>query len=116
MVDRKIVRLLSKLGLEKNIAKVIVFLAEVKEATSREIDLAADLRQPEVSSVMRELRELGWIAERELSKEGKGRPMKSYKLTVELKDIVSEITKRKRDELSKVKENLARLEELAGLM
>jgi predicted transcriptional regulator len=48
MIDRdRIVKLLSKAGLNKNIAKVVTFLSEVREATSREIELAADLRQPE---------------------------------------------------------------------
>jgi predicted transcriptional regulator len=38
--------------------------------------------------------------------------MKSYKLTVELRDIVSDVIQKKRDELSKIKRDLIKLEEL----
>jgi predicted transcriptional regulator len=64
---------------------------------------------------MRELRELGWVNERELSRKGKGGPKKSYKLIIDLKEITSDVIKKKRDELNKVKKNIARLEELVGL-
>jgi predicted transcriptional regulator len=111
----RVSELISKAGLNKNIAKIVVFLSEVKEAVSRDIELVADLRQPQVSLAMKELRELGWIMERELSRKGKGRPKRSYKLTLELKEIVSDLIKKKREELNKIEKNLAELEELVGL-
>ena len=71
--DEKIINLLTEAGLNKNIARVIVYLSKTEEAISRDIERSANLRQPEVSLAMKELKELGWVKERELKKKGKGR-------------------------------------------
>jgi predicted transcriptional regulator len=113
--DEKIVKLLSETGLNRNIAKVVVFLSKTGEAISRDIERAANLRQPEVSLAMKELKEWGWVKERELKKKGKGRPLKSYKLTLDLKDIVSELVEKKREEIKRIEKDLEELEELVGL-
>lgn len=57
--------ILMKIGLKRNVAKVLTYLAGVEEATSREIEMGSDLRQPEVSIAMREIRKLDWISERD---------------------------------------------------
>ncbi|MET1125065.1 MAG: ArsR family transcriptional regulator [Archaeoglobaceae archaeon] len=114
-VDEKIVNLLTEAGMNRNIAKVVVFLSKVDEAISREIERAANLRQPEVSLAMKELKELGWVKERELKKKGKGRPLKSYKLTRDLKEIAAELIAKKREEIKKMEEDLEELERLVGL-
>ena len=54
---------------------------------------------------MKKLKELKWVRERELKKKGKGRPNKEYELIVDLKDIVRELVKAKREELNKNYEN-----------
>ncbi len=113
--DEKIVTLLSETGLNRNIAKVIVFLSKAGEAVSREIERAANLRQPEVSLAMKDLKEWGWVKERELKKKGKGRPLKSYKLTRDLKEIVSELIEKKREEITKIEKDLEELEKLVGI-
>ncbi|AEA47100.1 hypothetical protein [Archaeoglobus veneficus] len=113
--EEKIVRLLSETGLNKNIAKVVVFLSKSGEAISRDIERAANLRQPEVSLAMKELKEWGWVKERELKKKGKGRPLKSYKLTLDLKEIVAELIEKKREEIKRIEKDLEELEKLVGL-
>jgi len=113
--EEKIVKLLSETGLNRNIAKVVVFLSKVGEAISRDIERAANLRQPEVSLAMKELKDWGWVKERELKKKGKGRPLKSYKLTLDLKEIVSELVNKKREEIKRVEKDLVELEKLVGL-
>jgi len=113
--DERIVGLLTEAGLNKNIAKVIIFLSKSGEAISRDIERAANLRQPEVSLAMKELKEWGWVKERELKKKGKGRPLKSYKLTLDLKEIASELIEKKREEIRKIEKDLKELEELVGL-
>ncbi len=105
----RIVELLSKHGLDKNIAKITVFLSGVQEVTSRDINITADLRQPQVSLIMKELRELGWVQERELRRNKNGRPKKGYKLVVELKEIVSNLIQKRRDGLSKLEEEFSRV-------
>ncbi len=113
--EERVVDLLAETGLNRNIAKVVVFLAKAGEAISRDIERAANLRQPEVSLAMKELKEWGWVKERELKKKGKGRPLKSYKLTLDLKEIVAELVAKKRDEIKRIEKDLVELEELVGL-
>ena len=113
--EQRIVSLLVETGLSRNIAKIIVFLSRAGEAVSRDIERAANLRQPEVSLAMKDLRAWGWIKERELKKKGKGRPLKSYKLTIDLKDIVAELVEKRRKEVEKAVKHLNELEELVGL-
>ncbi len=96
--DTKIVDLLIKLGFKKNVANVIVFLSKVEGATSRDIEFAADLRQPEVSITMREMHRNKWVLEREIKRGGKGRPIKEYRLAVGIQDIVGHIEAQKKRE------------------
>ena len=64
---------------------------------------------------MKELKDWGWVKERELKKKGKGRPLKSYKLTLDLKEIVSELVNKKREEIKRIEKDLLELEKLVGL-
>ena len=113
--DEKLVELLSEAGLNKNIARVVVYLSKAGEAVSREIEREANLRQPEVSLAMKELKNLGWIKEREIKKKGKGRPLKSYKLSLDIRDIVEDLVEKKREEIRKLERDLEELEKLVGL-
>lgn len=113
--DEKLVELLSEAGLNKNIARVVVYLSKAGEAVSREIEREANLRQPEVSLAMKELKNMGWIKEREIKKKGKGRPLKSYKLSLDIKDIVRDLVEKKREEIKKLERDLEELEKLVGL-
>ncbi len=113
--EERIALLLTETGLSRSIAKIIVFLSRAGEAVSRDIERAANLRQPEVSLAMKDLKEWGWIKEKELRRKGKGRPMKSYKLTLDLKEIVSELIDKKRREIEKISKDLDELEKLVGL-
>mgnify|MGYP001772558458 CR=1 FL=1 len=110
--DEKIINLLTEAGLNRNIARVVVFLSKAGEAVSRDIERAANLRQPEVSLAMKELKEWGWVKERELKKKGKGRPLKSYKMTKELGEIVRELVQKKREEIRKIERDLDELESM----
>jgi len=77
---------------------MITYLANVEEATSREIEIGSNLRQPEVSIAMRTLRNNNWVEEREIKKDGKGRPMKVYRLTISLEEIIKHFEEEKRKE------------------
>ncbi len=81
--------ILMKVGLKRNVARVLTYLAGVDEATSREIEMGSDLRQPEVSIAMREIRKLDWISERDEKNPGKGRPYRIYRLNKSLPEIIS---------------------------
>jgi predicted transcriptional regulator len=74
--EEEFANLLIGLGVKKNVAKVLVYLSRVSEATSREIERGTDLRQPEVSIAMRSMKENRWVESRENKADSKGRPIK----------------------------------------
>ncbi|MCP1662534.1 MAG: ArsR family transcriptional regulator [Methanocalculus sp. MSAO_Arc1] len=96
--QEEIVTLLNGVGMKRNVAKVLVYLSELPEATSREIERATDLRQPEVSIAMRELKEQEWVNCRESKTENKGRPVKIYSISLGLNDITNILEQKKRQE------------------
>ncbi|UEC42890.1 MAG: hypothetical protein METHAR1v1_950027 [Methanothrix sp.] len=112
--DREFVEVLRDLGIPRNVASMITYLANVEEASSREIEIGSNLRQPEVSIAMRTLRNNDWVEEREIKKDGKGRPMKVYRLVISLEDIISHFEDDKRRESTKAMENIERLKDLCG--
>lgn len=97
--DEEFSNLLTDIGLKRNVAKVLIYLAMTEEATSREIERSTDLRQPEVSIAMRTLKENEWIESRESKAESKGRPVKIYRLSKPITDIMDIIEKNKREEV-----------------
>ncbi len=58
--DREAARLFTELGMSKNLAKTLMYLSHVDECYSADIEQGANLRQPEVSLVMQELRRRKW--------------------------------------------------------
>jgi predicted transcriptional regulator len=115
--DQKIERdefasMLMKVGLKRNVAKVLTYLAGVEEATSREIEMGSDLRQPEVSIAMREIRKLDWVSERDEKNPGKGRPYRIYKLNKSLAEIIQYLETEKAKESEMVLKHIERLKAL----
>jgi len=104
--------ILMKIGLKRNVAKVLTYLAGVPEATSREIEIGSDLRQPEVSIAMREIRRLEWVRERDERNPGKGRPYRIYKLNRSLPDIVQYLESENAKEAERVMKQIERLKSL----
>ncbi len=104
--------ILMKIGLKRNVAKVLTYLAGVEEATSREIEMGSDLRQPEVSIAMREIRKLDWISERDEKNPGKGRPYRIYKLNRSLPEIIDYLENEKARESEQIMKQIERLKAL----
>lgn len=96
--EEEFVNLLIGIGTNKNVAKVLVFLANTPEATSRAVERGTDLRQPEVSIAMRYLIDQGWTTSRASTAECKGRPVKIYALAKPITDIMDRIEKEKKKE------------------
>jgi predicted transcriptional regulator len=110
--DEEFADTLIELGLKRNVAKVLTYLKNVKDVTSRDLEMGSDLRQPEVSIAMRELEELGWIGEREEKKPGKGRPYKIYKLETDIDSIIEHLESQKKKESQAMMASIKRLKEL----
>ncbi len=104
--------ILMKIGLKRNVAKVLTYLAGVEEATSREIEMGSDLRQPEVSIAMREIRKLDWISERDEKNPGKGRPYRIYRLNRSLPEIIDYLEGEKARESETIMRQIEKLKSL----
>ena len=104
--------MLMKIGLKRNVAKMLTYLAGVEEATSREIETGSDLRQPEVSIAMREIRKLDWVSERDEKNPGKGRPCRIYRLNRSLPEIVEYLEGEKTRESDQIRMQIEKLKAL----
>ncbi len=110
--DQKAVQLFSDLGMPKNLAKTLIYISQVEECRSADVEQGADLRQPEVSVAMQELRRRGWAKKRDIKKKGKGRPVHIYKLTSDLPTILKSFEKEKMKEVDNIKNDLEQLNSL----
>ena len=112
--DLEFIDALRSLEVPRNVAGLITYLANTNEATSREIEMGTNLRQPEVSIAMRTLRQNNWIDEREVRAPGKGRPMKVYKLRVPIQEIIQHYEVEKNNEAAETMQAIQRLKELSS--
>jgi predicted transcriptional regulator len=107
--NEEIADALISLGISRTVARALSYLQGSNEVTSVELEREAGLRQPEVSIVMRDLKERGWISEREEKKPGKGRPYKVYMLKVGFNEIVAELEKQQRRAADEARLRIERL-------
>jgi predicted transcriptional regulator len=111
--DREFAETLQKLGVQPNVAAMITYLMNVDKATSREIEIGTDLRQPEVSICAKTLRYNGWLEENDIKKGGKGRPLRVYKLKVSIDKIIEHFEKERIQESSEIMQSIQKLKQLA---
>jgi predicted transcriptional regulator len=110
--DDKAVQLFAELGMPKNLAKTLMFISQVDECRSADVEQGADLRQPEVSVAMQEMRRRGWVKKKDLKKKGKGRPVHIYKLTRPLPQILNTFKDEKMKQVETIKGDLSELHNL----
>jgi predicted transcriptional regulator len=110
--DEKVIKIFTELGMPRNLAKTLMYISNVDECRSAEIERQANLRQPEVSVAMQELQKRGWIKKRDLKKKGKGRPVHIYKLNQPITQIVKKFEQEKLKEIDHVKNDLTALKSL----
>jgi predicted transcriptional regulator len=90
--EYEMIELFRKINVNRPVALTLACLAKGREISSQSIEMISGLRQPEVSISMRYLRENNWIDVREEKKSrGKGRPIKLYRLTAPMNQIISKI-------------------------
>lgn len=78
---------LRNLGIQKNVAMTLVYLLNVKEASSREIEIGTGLRQPEISLAISFMTDNSWIDSRMIRMNKKGRPLRVYSFCVPMGTI-----------------------------
>ena len=107
--DDKAVQLFTELGMPKNLAKTLIYISQFDECKCAAVEQGADLRQPEVSIAMQELRRRGWIKKRDLKGKGKGRPVHIYTPTKNLSEIMNAVEQEKLKEVESVKKDISEL-------
>ncbi|MCJ7615002.1 MAG: hypothetical protein MUO43_00475 [Desulfobacterales bacterium] len=103
---------LISLGLGRTVARTLAYLNNGEEVTSVALEKGTGLRQPEVSIVMKLLKEREWINERDEKKPGKGRPYKIYSLKVRFNDIIAQFETEQKKANIEIQEKIERLKEL----
>jgi predicted transcriptional regulator len=112
--EYEMVELLKRLNVNRPVALTLACLSKGEEISSQCIEMVSGLRQPEVSIAMRYLRENDWVDMREEKKnQGKGRPVKLYKLTVRMETIIDVIEENVMAESRTVLQNIQRLKNIS---
>ncbi len=107
---------LSCTGMPKGIARTLAFLSSKEDwATSKDIEKATRLRQPEVSIAVRDLEDRGWVERDSLKRESKGRPINIYRMSVNLNNVYSSIANGEKTKIHEVEDNLKHIRELWSL-
>lgn len=109
----EMVELLTHLGMDHKLAKVLTYLAQVPECKSSDIERVCALRQPEVSIATKDLRLRGWVSAEERKQGGKGRPVHYYRLDMPLRDIMRQVEQQKLDEIGSELQKIERLKSLS---
>lgn len=113
-IEYEMVELLRRLNINRPVAFTLACLSKGEEISSQSIEMVSGLRQPEVSIAMRYLRENNWVELREEKKnQGKGRPVKLYRLTVPMESIIDTIEENVMAESRTVLQNIERLKNLS---
>jgi predicted transcriptional regulator len=93
--EGELVNLLFELGIKRNVAKVLVFLAKTPMVTSHAIVQGTVLRHLEVVAVMKYMKKRGWIKSQDNKGKSKGRLGKIYELAKPISEIVTSVEKEK---------------------
>ena len=112
--EEEIADALISLGLGRTVARTMASLNNGNEVTSIALERRTGLRQPEVSIVMRQLKEYDWINERDEKKIGKGRPYKIYSLKVGFNDIIAHLEEQQKKEIDYGLASIERLRKLVN--
>ena len=110
--DGKAIQLFVNLGMPKNLAKTLLYVSQFDECKSADVEKGTDMRQPEVSIAMQELRRRGWVKKQDLKKKGKGRPVHIYKTTTGLSEILNIFEQEKLKEVENVKNDILTLKNI----
>jgi len=110
--EGKAIQLFVNLGMPKNLAKTLLYVSQFDECKCADVEQGTDMRQPEVSIAMQELRRRGWVKKQDLKKKGRGRPVHIYKTTTDLSEILNVFEREKLKEVENVKNDISVLKNI----
>lgn len=105
---------LQSLGVNRNVARLITYLKDVKEGSPKDIERATGMKQSAVSIATQKLREKGWITERSVKPEDKGRPRTFYALRSTIDEILKYYETKKIEECAQNIETIKQLKKLSS--
>lgn len=111
-VDERISMLLQEMGYNKKEARILVFLLGNKQGTSKEMEQATGLRQPEVSTGTISLMERKVLRRETIPTDTKGRPQTRFFLAVDVDVFLKEFSEQMKKEIESRKRNLDEITEL----
>jgi Predicted transcriptional regulator len=103
---------LRNLGIQRNVALTIVYLSNVKEAPSREIEIGTGLRQPEISLALGFMQDRHWVGTHLIKANKKGRPLRVYSMIVKLKTIYEYYEQQVHSNYKESADKISRLKEI----
>ena len=108
--DLDFIACLQDIGVERRQAAVLAFFRVEEVGTSRDIEVTAMIRQPEVSIAITALRKLGFVNAEQIVVPGKkGQYTNEYSLAVPLPDIIDHFWQIKLKEWGDMMDNYKKL-------
>lgn len=108
-----IVEMLENIGVSTNVAYVLVSLHEGGKLSSKELQLACGLRQPEISVAMKELLNEDMVRCAAQNEGGRGRPCHRYSLNGGLFTVIKPFIDDAESRLNKLTVDLERLDKVS---
>jgi len=100
-------------GMPKGVARTLALLSTADEwLTSQDIERETRLRQPEVSIAVRELLGRGWLARDAVKVGAKGRPVYTFKMAVDLRQVFDDLRASQSERIEAIKGNLDRIHDM----
>jgi len=93
-MNQEIIKAFITLGLTEKESKVLVLILDIKTVPTREFERLLDMRQPEVSTALKNLQSRGWIRNGEkIKSQGMARSGNTYELCYSPSEIIDELKK-----------------------
>ena len=103
-------------GMPKGVARTLALLSTAGDwVTSQDIERETRLRQPEVSIAVRELLGRGWLARDAVKVGAKGRPVYTFKIAVDLRQVYDDLRASESKRIDAIKGNLDSIRDMWGV-
>tara|TARA_B100001750_G_scaffold247400_1_gene273022 strand:+ start:526 stop:942 length:417 start_codon:yes stop_codon:yes gene_type:complete len=106
----EMIEMLVNIGVDSNVAKVLVALSDGQFQSSTNLQKICKLRQPEISMAMQQLLSTDMVAYEPLKSGGRGRPIHRYSLNGQFTEIIQPFIVEAEEHISQLADDLARLE------
>ncbi|RLA79635.1 MAG: ArsR family transcriptional regulator [Deltaproteobacteria bacterium] len=101
-------------GLTEHELKCLKYLLKNKVAFAKEIERKFDLRQPQVSTALKNLMQKGWVDFKQTKKDRRGRPQNVYYLIKTKEEIFKDLEKTIEEKRTELIEKFEKLKQEIG--